>query len=106
MVGQMAGEPPGTAPGRLAGPCYARRRPVLVLWILAIIGITVVAQVVGTHFENKFTAGNTPSQQATDILQAKFPSKAGDTADVVFHTTAPITSPANEAAIARVVTSL
>ena len=76
-----------TALGRLAGACYDRRRTVLVLWILAIIGITVVAQVVGTHFENKFTAGNTPSQQAQNILQARFPSKSGDTADVVFHTT-------------------
>ena len=61
---------------------------------------------VGTHFENKFTAGNTPSQQATDILQARFPSKSGDTADVVFHTSAPITSPANEAAIDKVVASI
>ena len=89
--------------GRLAGACYDRRRTVLVIWILAIIGVTVVAQMVGTHFENKFTAGNTPSQQATNILQATFPSKSGDTADIVFQTTAPITSPANEAAIDKVV---
>src|SRR5580692_11814396 len=99
-------EPAETVLGRLAGACYDRRRTVLVLWILVIIGMTVVAQMVGTHFENKFTAGNTPSQQATNILQERFPSKSGDTADVVFHTTAPITSPANEAAIGRVVASL
>ena len=95
-----------TVLGRLAGACYDRRRTVLVIWILAIIGVTVVAQMVGTHFENKFTAGNTPSQQATNILQATFPSKSGDTADIVFHTTAPITSPANEAAINKVVASV
>ena len=59
----------------------------------------------GTHFQNKFTPGNTPSQQAADILQAKFPSKAGDTAQVVFHTTTPITA-ANEAAINHVVDRL
>lgn len=101
-------EAPGgeTVLGRLAGACYDRRRTVLVLWILVIIGMTVVAQMVGTHFENKFTAGNTPSQQAADILQERFPSKSGDTADVVFHTTSPITSPANEAAIGKVVSSL
>ena len=86
-------EPSVTALGRLAGACYDRRRTVLLLWILAIIGITVISQVVGTHFENRFTAGNTPSQQAQNILQSKFPSKSGDTADVVFHTTAPIASP-------------
>jgi putative drug exporter of the RND superfamily len=97
---------PVTALGRLAGACYDRRRTVLVLWILAIIGVTVLAQTEGTHFENKFTAGNTPSQQATNILQATFPSKSGDSADIVFHTTSPITTAANEAAIAKVVASV
>ena len=76
----------------------------LVVWILAIIGITVVAQVAGTHFQNKFTSGDTPSQQAADILQARFPSEAGDTADVVFRTSTPIA--ANEDAINQVVDSL
>ncbi len=96
----------GTALGRLAGVCYDRRRTVLVIWILAIIGVTVVAQMVGTHFENKFTAGNTPSQQALNILQERFPAKSGDTADVVFQTNSPITGTANRAAIDKVVTSL
>jgi len=88
----------------VAAGCYDRRRIVLVAWILVIIGITVIAQVVGTHFQDKFSSGNVPSQQAADILQAKFPSKAGDTADVVFHTSTPIA--ANEAAIDNVVGSL
>ncbi len=93
-----------TALGRLAGRCYDRRRLVLVLWILALIGITLVAQMVGTHFQNKFTAGSTQSQQAADLLSARFPSHAGDTADVVFRTATPIA--ANEAAINGVVDSL
>jgi putative drug exporter of the RND superfamily len=101
-----ASETGGTALGRLAGVCYDRRRTVLVIWILAIIGMTVLAQMVGTHFENKFTAGNTPSQQALNILQERFPSKSGDTADVVFQTTSPITTAANKAAIDKVVASL
>ena len=90
-----------TVLGRLAGRCYDHRRAVLVAWILALIGITVVAQVVGTHFQNKFTAGNTPSQQAANISTARFPAQSGDTADVVFHTTRPIA--ANGAAIDDVV---
>jgi putative drug exporter of the RND superfamily len=93
-----------TSLGRLAGRCYDRRRLVLVLWILALIGITVVAQMVGTHFQNKFTAGNTQSQQAADLLSARFPARAGDTADVVFHTATPIA--ANQADITKVVDSL
>jgi putative drug exporter of the RND superfamily len=81
---------PVTALGRVAGHCYDRRRLVLVLWIVAIIGVTVVAQVVGTDFKNKFTSGNTPSQQAQNILAARFPARAGDSADIVFHTATPI----------------
>ena len=96
--------PEVTGLGRLAGRCYDRRRLVLVLWILALVGITVVAQMVGTHFQNKFTAGSTQSQQATDLLSARFPSHAGDTADVVFRTTTPIA--ANEARINGVVDAL
>ena len=93
-----------TALGRLAGHCYDRRRRVLVLWLVAIVGFTVVAQLVGTHFENKFTSGNTESQQAANLLSAKFPSQAGDFADVVFHTSTPIVD--NRAAISGVVDSL
>src|SRR3984957_6174486 len=104
--GQAGRREGGTALGRLAGVCYDRRRTVLVIWILAIIGMTVLAQMVGTHFENRFTAGNTPSQQASNILQERFPSKSGDTADVVFHTTTPITRAAKRAAIDKVVSSL
>ena len=99
--------PPQTQPtalGRLGAHCYDRRRLVLVLWIVAIIGIIVISQTVGTHFENKFTAGNTQSQQAQNILQQRFPSKSGDTADIVFHTDTPIA--ANVAAITKVVDSV
>ena len=93
-----------TALGRLAGHCYDRRRLVLVLWIVAIIAITVVAQMVGTDFKNKFTAGNTPSQQAQDILAARFPAQSGDSADIVFHTATPVAD--NQAAIDRVLASV
>ena len=92
-----------TALGRWAGWCYDHRRVVLLGWILLLIAVTAVAQLVGTRFENNFTAGNTPSQQAANILAARFPAQAGDTADVVFHTTAPITAASNRAAIAGVV---
>jgi putative drug exporter of the RND superfamily len=106
QAGQAGRHEGGTALGRLAGLCYDRRRTVLAIWILAIIGVTVLAQMAGTHFENKFTAGNTPSQQALNILQERFPSKSGDTADVVFQTSSPISATANRAAIDKVVASL
>jgi putative drug exporter of the RND superfamily len=95
--------PPATFLGRWAARCYDHRRTVLILWILLLIGVTVLAQVVGTRFQDNFTAGNTPSQQAANILASRFPAKSGDTADVVFDSTGPITSAANRAVIAQVV---
>jgi putative drug exporter of the RND superfamily len=109
MTTRVEPSAPAMAPtflGRWAGRCYDRRRTVLVLWILLLIGVTVLAQVVGTRFENNFTAGNTPSQQAANILAARFPAKSGDTADVVFHSTTPITSAGNRAGITEVVHQL
>jgi RND superfamily putative drug exporter len=91
--------PEATLLGRLAGWCYDHRRRVLLAWIALLIGATAVAQLVGSHFENKFSAGNTPSQQATNLLQARFPAMAGDTADVVFESTQPVRDAANQASI-------
>jgi RND superfamily putative drug exporter len=101
-----SGQEPLSPLGRWAGWCYDHRRIVLLLWLLLIIGVTAIAQVVGTRFQNDFTAGNTPSQQAANILDSRFPARAGDTADVVFHSAAPIGSAANRAAIAQVVRRL
>src|SRR5580692_5099717 len=102
-VGQQEDVEPSSALGRWAARCYDHRRQVLLVWILLIVGVTALSQVIGTRFQNDFTAGNTPSQQALNILEARFPARSGDTADVVFHTTTPVGSFANRAAIARVV---
>ncbi|GAC1366696.1 MAG: MMPL family transporter [Actinomycetota bacterium] len=92
--------------GRLAHFCYTRRRRVLLLWLVGLIGITVVSQVAGNKFANKFGSGNSESARAQRLLAGRFPAAAGDQAQVVFHTTDPISSPANAAAIQSLVTSL
>ena len=83
--------------GRLAGWCYDHRRRVLVLWILGIIAVTVVAQAVGTRYQNNFSSGNSESQQVQNILAARFPQTAGTTADVVVQTTGAVRAPATVA---------
>src|SRR5580658_2073659 len=105
-VGQQEDVEPSSALGRWAARCYDHRRAVLLVWILLIIGVTAISQVVGTRFQNNFTAGNTPSQQAANILNSRFPARSGDTADVVFHAATPIGSAPNRAIIARVVRGL
>jgi putative drug exporter of the RND superfamily len=85
---------------RLAGWSFDRRRRVLAGWVLLLIVITMVAQLVGANFQDKFDGGNSESQRAQNFLKANFPSQAGDTAQIVFRTTDPISSPANQAKIA------
>ncbi|HWC38796.1 MAG TPA: MMPL family transporter [Acidimicrobiales bacterium] len=74
---------------------------VLAVWILALVVITLVGQGVGGRFLDKF--GPDPTQ---NVLQQRFPTEAGDNANVVFHTTTPVTSAANRATIDRLVSEL
>jgi uncharacterized membrane protein YdfJ with MMPL/SSD domain len=84
-----------TALGRLAGWCHDHRRRVLLIWIAAIIAITIEAQSMGSRFQESFGSGNSASQQVQNLLAARFPQTAGTTADVVISTAGSIQSPAN-----------
>ena len=92
--------------GRLAAWCFRRRRRVLVFWVVLLVGATVVAQLVGTHFQDTFSSGDTPSQRALDVLQSRFASEAGDSAEVVFQTSRPVVAAPNRDAIERLAQEL
>src|SRR6266436_391998 len=93
--------------GRLARFCHTRRRLVLLLWVLGLIAFSFVGQVVfGSAFANKFGSGNFESARAQQLLQQHFPAASGDSAQVVFDMTTPVTSPANQADIVAVVSTL
>src|SRR5271165_1558510 len=85
--------PSRTVLGRLAAWCHDHRRPVLLAWIVLLVLVTGVSQAVGAHWQDKFGGGNSQSQQVQNLLSAKFPARAGDTADVVFKTGAAVTDP-------------
>jgi len=90
--------------GRLAQSCYDHRRRVVVAWVVGLVGLIAVgAFVVTGRFDNKLSGGHSESQTAQDLLSARFPRQAGDPADIVFHTSSDIRSPANQQAIATVV---
>jgi RND superfamily putative drug exporter len=57
-------------------------------------------------FANRFNAGSSQSARAIDVLRSNFPVYAGDTAQVVFKSTAPVTSPAVRAEISATLSSL
>jgi RND superfamily putative drug exporter len=85
--------------GRLARWCFRRRWTVLALWLALLVAVTGVSKVAGAHFRDKFGDNGSESQRALNFLQAHFPSQAGDSAQVVFETAGPVTSPANREAI-------
>jgi putative drug exporter of the RND superfamily len=71
--------------GRVARWSYQHRRRTVAIWLLALIGAMAVAQSVGSRFLDDFSGGNSQSQQAQHLLATKFPSRAGDVAQIVFH---------------------
>ena len=68
----------------LARFCYRRRRLVVGIWIAALVGINVLASVVGTNFTTNFSAPNTESTRAANLLRANFKAQSGDSVQVVF----------------------
>ena len=79
---------------RLARTSYRHRRLVLVGWLVVLIALTAVSNHAGPSWSQSFHLKGTDSQAATDLLQSRFPSQAGTTADIVFKADAGVTDPA------------
>ena len=64
---------------------WSSGHPLLValLWVLAIVGVQVSAQAVGTDFRNSFALPGTDSQAAVDLLHEHFPGASGDADTIV-----------------------
>src|SRR3984893_16729690 len=68
---------------RMAAWCYRQRRRVLVGWVVALIGISVLGQTVGGGLQKTFSLPGTESDRAFSVLKNEFARK-GDTGDLVF----------------------
>jgi RND superfamily putative drug exporter len=79
---------------RLAHWSYTHRWKMLLIWIVALVGILVLGSTAGGPYSNNFSLPGTDSQRAFDLLKQKFPSKSGDTVDIVFKADAGVTDPA------------
>jgi RND superfamily putative drug exporter len=69
---------------RLGHVAVRRRRTVIVLWVLALIGATLLSSGLGGTTSDKFVMPGTDSQRAFDLLDERFPAQSGSTAQVVF----------------------
>ena len=80
---------------RLANWCHDRRRIVVGLWLLVLIGGGALAGAVGTHFRTEFNLPNVESRNGLDLLEKEFGAGAGGQGGtIVFQSERPVTDPA------------
>jgi len=86
---------------RLGGWAFRRRKTVLALWAAVLAAVIASAVAFGGPTNDKFSVPGTESQEAQDLLEAKFPAASGTYARIVF--AAPegekLTDPENQAAV-------
>jgi RND superfamily putative drug exporter len=82
---------------RLAAWSYRRRRRVLVLWIVALVVVGAIGSTVGSTFSQGFSLSGTESQRAADLLETRFPARAGDEGQIVFARAAGVSDAAVQA---------
>jgi RND superfamily putative drug exporter len=84
----------------LARWCFHRRRIVLAVWLLALIGFGAIDRSVGASYANDFSLPATDSTRALDILKAQFPAQSGDTEQIVIQAkTGTLNDPATKAKV-------
>jgi RND superfamily putative drug exporter len=76
---------------RLGGLCARRRWTVVGVWVLIVAALAIAARTAGPNTNDNLTLPGTDSQQATDLLTARFPQQANGTNPVV------LTAPAGQA---------
>src|SRR4051795_7654407 len=59
---------------------------VLSVWLLAAVAIVMIQSAAGGKYNDSFRVPGVESQRAADTLKHRFPSQAGQTARIVFHT--------------------
>ena len=85
----------------LAAWCVRHRIAVLVIWLLALVGMTLISQTVGSAYKNTFDFPTLSRPTAYNILKAANPQLSGDVERVVFAVpggqavTDPVTRPAS-----------
>jgi RND superfamily putative drug exporter len=67
--------------------CFDRRRFVVLLWAVLLVGLGVGAVTAGSHFAGVASASNTESGKAAALLQQADPGATGSSGTVVWHAT-------------------
>jgi RND superfamily putative drug exporter len=68
---------------KLARWCFVHRRLVLLAWLAAVVGLTVLHGAAGSNYRDTFRLSGTESADALNLLQRNAPKASGDTDRVV-----------------------
>ncbi len=68
----------------LANWTFKHRKLVVVIWLVLLVGITGVAQKVGSAYSDSFTLPKTESKTALDLLTKYAPAQKGESIQVVY----------------------
>ena len=79
---------------RFATWCTGHRKTVIIGWIVALIGIGMIAGSAGSNFSEDFKLPASDSAEAFELLEDKFPAQSGDTATIVFKAPGGVATPA------------
>jgi RND superfamily putative drug exporter len=79
---------------RFASWTTSHRKTVVALWIVALVGIGMIAGSVGADFHEEFKLPASDSKQAFELLEHKFPQQSGEAAQIVFKADGGVESPA------------
>jgi RND superfamily putative drug exporter len=79
---------------KLARSCYRHRRRVLALWIVLFIGMAIIGRLAAGEYSANFNVPGSESKAALDLLNQRFPERAGDTIFVVFKSDRGVNDPA------------
>ncbi len=69
---------------RFASWITSHRKTVIVGWIVALLGIGMIASSAGSDFTEEFSLPSSDSKDALDLLEDRFPAQAGDVVQIVF----------------------
>jgi RND superfamily putative drug exporter len=86
---------------RLADFSYRRRRLMLLLWIVVLVGVSVLGSAFAGEHKMSFGTPGADSEQAQSLLESRFPARSGDTIDIVFEAEAGVRDPAVQPRIQR-----
>ena len=68
---------------RIAATCYRRRRIVVIVWVLLLVGVNVAANVAGGDLLKSFSLPKSESDRAFGLLREGF-ARGGDTGQLVY----------------------